>query len=89
LAYRSLVQKVRAMNANAVYQSPYASVNTSPDISRQRLVKRELVHFIGLLADAGVEGFPKSVINDLNASNETIVKLGQEKEEKKKPERKF
>jgi hypothetical protein len=89
LAYRNLVQKVKAMEANAAYQSQYASVNTSPDISRQRLVKRELVHFIGLLAQAGVDGFPKSLINELNASNDTIVKLIPDREEAKKAQRKF
>jgi hypothetical protein len=89
LAYRNLVEKVRAIGANAAYQSQYSTVNTSPDMSRMRLVKKELVHLLGLLVDAGVEGLSKAMINDLNASNEIVVKLGPEKQEEKAPERKF
>jgi hypothetical protein len=76
IAYRKLLTKVRALTEKASYVSPYSSVSTTADQSRQKLVKQELVRFVGLLVDAGVDGYPRGVINDLNESLETTVRAG-------------
>jgi hypothetical protein len=89
VAFRRLVERVKAYLENAAYASQYSSVNTAADLSRAKLVKQELVHFVTLLVEAGVEGYGREIINELMESNEMVVKLGPLPEEPKKAERKF
>jgi hypothetical protein len=80
VAFKALVARIKAAGNHAAYPSPYSRVNTAADLSRQKVIRLELVHLVGLLMAAGIDEFPREIVNELGAASDLIVRLGPELE---------
>jgi hypothetical protein len=89
--FRALVKKIKAATDNAAYPSNYSDISTACDMSRQKVIRLELVHFATLLNGAGNEAFSQDLINDLSATTNLQFAVGADPDAQvpPPPERKF
>ena len=60
---------------NAAYPTAYSMVRTRAELSRQHLIKQEIVKLTRLLCDAGHEHYTKDLLNEISDSERMTAKF--------------